>query len=50
MREEIEKLGWGYVPMHGWIHPDVRDDDGKLRYFDSVEDVCRYINIEEEVT
>ena len=47
MRETIEKLGWYWRSPYGWTHDDVHDDSGARRYFDSVEDVCEYLDISE---
>ena len=33
----VQAQGWIYSPWYehgGWVHPDVRDDDGNLRVYD----------------
>lgn len=40
--------GWTYSPWFqhgGWIHHEVRDNDGCLRIYDSAEEVCRLFDI-----
>ena len=49
MEEKIKALGWGYIPNFGWVHPDYRNDDGHLVFYDSVEDVVRVLGIEDDV-
>ena len=47
MEEKIKQLGWWFSISHGgWVHEDVRDDDGKLRSFDTAADVARYIEVD----
>jgi hypothetical protein len=50
MEEKIKQLGWVHEPwlFGGWIHDDVRDNDGDRRVFDNVEAVARYEGIEED--
>jgi hypothetical protein len=45
----IEERGWLFDMAHGgWIHPDVRDDEGAMRPFDSAADVCKYLDLDIE--
>ena len=40
--------GWVYSPWYqegGWIHNDIRDNDGYLRIYDTAEEVCRCFDI-----
>lgn len=40
--------GWVYSPWYqdgGWIHHDVRDDSGRVRIYDTAEEVCRLFDI-----
>jgi hypothetical protein len=40
----IEERGWFFnLSMGGWVHPDVRDDSGRMRPFDNAADVCDYL-------
>jgi hypothetical protein len=48
MEEKIRQLGWVYWYPYGWVHRDVRDSfDDELKPFDTVEDVARYLDLEE---
>ena len=47
LAEELERRGWWFDgPNGGWMHHDVRNDDGMLRPFGTLEEVCNYLDIE----
>jgi hypothetical protein len=46
-KETIEKLGWFWMAPYGWTHDDEIDIDGCRQFFGTVEDVCKYLNLEE---
>ena len=49
IESKIAALGWEYSPpgAHGgWVHWDVRDNDGCLVVLDSADDVARYLGLE----
>jgi len=48
MEKHIKELGWWFQPPYGWTHDDVRDEDLARIHFGSVEDVCRYIGLEDD--
>lgn len=37
VREQMQDLGWVNTEI-GWVHPDVRDDDGDLIAYDTEAD------------
>jgi hypothetical protein len=45
--EELEQRGWWFDgPNGGWMNYHVRNDDGMLLPFGTIEEVCKYLDIE----
>ena len=45
--EELERRGWWFDgPNGGWMHQEVRNDDGMLLPFGTLEEACNYLDIE----
>jgi hypothetical protein len=46
LAEELERRGWWFdASSGGWMNYHVRNDDGMLLPFGTVEEVCRYLDI-----